>query len=154
MRTVRDRVRHALSFEIIGLVLVTVLGAWAFGLPGHHIGVVAFVGATIATVWNYVYNVAFDRAMLRTRKTVRKTPALRVLHAILFELGLLIALIPVIALYLGLSLVEALVMDAALAAFYVVYAFVFNWAYDLVFPIPRAEPVRRVPAGGAALREA
>ena len=149
MRTVRDRVRHALSFEIIGLILVTALGTWIFGLDSQHMGVVAFAGATIATFWNYIYNVAFDRAMLRYRGVVQKTPALRVLHAILFELGLLIALIPFIALYLGLSLIDALIMDAAMAGFYVVYAFAFNWAYDLIFPLPKLKPVR---AGGAYLQ--
>jgi len=27
-------------------------------------------------------------------------------------------------------------MDIFLMAFYIVYGFVFNWIYDLVFPIP------------------
>jgi uncharacterized membrane protein len=27
-------------------------------------------------------------------------------------------------------------MDLAVAGFYVVYAFVYNWAYDIVFPVP------------------
>ena len=35
-----------------------------------------------------------------------------------------------------ISLLQALVMDMALAAFYMAYAFVFNWAYDRVFPLP------------------
>jgi uncharacterized membrane protein len=28
------------------------------------------------------------------------------------------------------------VMDISFALFYVVYAFVFNWSYDRVFPLP------------------
>ncbi len=27
-------------------------------------------------------------------------------------------------------------MDIAMATFYLIYAFVFNWVYDQVFPIP------------------
>ena len=27
-------------------------------------------------------------------------------------------------------------MDVAFALFYLIYAFIFNWIYDLVFPIP------------------
>jgi uncharacterized membrane protein len=27
-------------------------------------------------------------------------------------------------------------MDVSFALFYVVYAFVFNWAYDRIFPLP------------------
>ena len=49
MRTVRDRIRHAISFEIIGLILVVPLGALAFGMPMHDIGLVSLVSATIAT---------------------------------------------------------------------------------------------------------
>jgi uncharacterized membrane protein len=58
-----------------------------------------------------------------------------VLHAVLFEGGLLLLLVPFIAWYLQFSLRDALVMDLTLAAFYLVYAFAFNWAYDAVFPL-------------------
>jgi uncharacterized membrane protein len=136
MRTTPDRIRHAVSFEIIGLILVTPLGAVLFGKPLHDIGVVAIVGATLATLWNYVYNLAFDHAMLRITGAVRKSVKVRVLHAVLFEAGLLAALLPFIAWYLGISLREAFLMDVSFALFYLVYAFVFNWLYDVVFPIP------------------
>jgi len=136
MRTTPDRIRHALSFEIIGLLIVTPLGAWAFATPMHEIGVVAVVSATIATGWNYVFNLIFDHAMLRVRGDVRKTPAIRVLHALSFEAGLLLVLLPFIAWYLGVTLVQAFLMDVTFAAFYLVYAFAFNWLYDLVFPVP------------------
>ena len=136
MRTTPDRIRHAVSFEIIGLILVTPLGAVLFGEPLHDIGVVAIVGATLATLWNYVYNLAFDHAMLRITGAVHKSVKVRVLHAVLFEAGLLAALLPFIAWYLGISLREAFLMDVSFALFYLVYAFVFNWLYDVVFPIP------------------
>lgn len=137
MRTTGDRIRHAISFEIIGLLLVTPLGAMGFGIPAGDIGVVAIVSATIATLWNYIYNIIFDRAMKRWRGTVHKTVAIRVLHAVLFEAGLLLATLPFIALYLGIGLWRAFLMDLAFVAFYLIYAFVFNWVYDRAFPLPR-----------------
>lgn len=136
MRTLRDRIRHALSFEIIGLILVVPLGALIFHMPLEAIGVVGIVSATIATSWNYVYNLIFDHIMQRSRGTTLKTTPIRVAHAVLFELGLLLALMPFIAWYLEISILHALVMDVSFALFYVVYAFVFNWAYDAVFPLP------------------
>lgn len=136
MRTARDRIRHAISFEIIGLALVTPLGAWVFGMPMHEIGVIGIVGATIATLWNYIYNLGFDRIMQRLRGSTRKTGPIRLLHAILFETGLLIVLLPPIAWYLGISLWQAFLMDVSFALFYMGYAFVFNWAYDRLFPLP------------------
>lgn len=148
MRTTADRIRHAVSFEIVGLALVTPLGAWAFHAPINEIGVVALVGATLATVWNYVFNLAFDHALLRSRGHVGKTLWLRLVHAGLFELGLLVLLMPFIAWYLGVSLIQALLMDVSFAGFYVVYAFVFNWAYDLVFPVPSGRAARAGEASG------
>ncbi len=144
MRNVKDRIRHAISFEIIGLALVTPLGAWAFDTPIGDIGVVAIVGATIATVWNYLYNLAFDHALLRLTGRVRKSLLQRIAHALLFEIGLLLVLLPFIAWYLGISVTEAFLMDVSFAVFYLVYAFVFNLAYDHVFPIPadRLIPVK------------
>lgn len=141
MRTTSDRIRHAISFEVIGLILITPLGALAFDKPIEAIGVVAFVSATIATGWNYLYNLIFDHALLRLRGTVLKTVPIRVVHAILFEAGLLLALLPFISWYLGVSLLEAFLMDVSFAVFYLVYAFVFNWAYDVIFPIPDGDKV-------------
>ncbi|MDP2779458.1 PACE efflux transporter [Devosia sp.] len=140
MRTARDRIRHTVLFEIFGLLLVTPLGALAFAMPLQDIGVIGVGGATLAMLWNYIYNYGFDRLMQRWRGTTLKTLPLRVLHAILFELGLLLALLPLIAWYLGITLWQALVMDIAFALFYMVYAFVFNLAYDRVYPIPAPNP--------------
>jgi len=136
MRTTRDRIRHSILFELLGLALITPLGAVAFDMPMHDIGVVGIGSATLAMVWNYIYNYGFDHVMLRLRGTSAKTLPIRIIHAILFELGLLIALMPLIALYLGISLVQALIMDMAFALFYMVYAFGFNLTYDRVFPAP------------------
>ena len=142
MRTTSDRIRHALSFEIIGLLLVTPLGALAFSKPLEAIGIISIVSATAATGWNYLYNLGFDHAMQRLTGGVAKSVAVRVVHAVLFELGLLLLLLPFIAWYLGVGLVEAFVMDLSFALFYMAYAFVFNWAYDRIFPIPEPQASR------------
>ena len=136
MRSTRDRIRHAISFELIALLIVTPAGALLFGKPISDIGVIAVGGATIATGWNYLYNLGFDHLMRRLTGSTQKSTAIRVGHAILFELGLLVALLPFVAWYLQISLWDALIMDVAFALFYVVYAFVFNWGYDRVFPLP------------------
>lgn len=136
MRSPLDRLRHALSFEIIGLALLAPLGAFLFGVPIKDMGVVALVGASLATGWNYLYNWGFDHALQRLTGTTLKTLRLRLMHAVLFEAGLLAALLPFIAWYLQMGLWAAFVMDLGFAGFYLVYAFVFNWAYDRLFPLP------------------
>lgn len=144
MRNTSDRIRHSVSFELIALFIVTPLGAWFFGMPVGEIGVVAIVSASIATGWNYLYNLFFDLGMLKYRASVRKTPSIRVVHALLFEASLLVLLLPFIAWYLDIGLVQAFWMDVSFAAFYLVYTFFFNWAYDIIFPIPDTiEPARQ-----------
>ncbi|MHA7968161.1 PACE efflux transporter [Rhizobium terricola] len=136
MRKTGDRIRHAISFEVIALGLVTPLGAWVYDLPFTDIGVVSVGSATIAMLWNYIYNIGFDHAMQRLVGTTAKTVPIRVAHAVLFEGGLLFVLAPFIAWYLQVGLWHAVVMDVSFSLFYLVYAFVFNWSYDRVFPIP------------------
>jgi len=139
MRNTADRIRHAISFEVIGIILATPLAAFAFHLPGGDSAVIVVASATVAMAWNYVFNLGFDHAMVRLRGGTEKTTPIRVLHALLFELGLLTLMLPAIAWYLQISIWEALIMDIALAAFYMVYAFVFNWGYDRVFPLAEWE---------------
>ncbi|ASM74497.1 MULTISPECIES: PACE efflux transporter [Roseobacteraceae] len=135
MRSPLDRLRHAISFEIIALLAVVPLGAFAFHMPMHDIGVVGVVSATLATLWNIVYNYIFDVVLERTTGTTEKTFPQRVLHAVIFEVGLLFVLMPFIAWYLGVSLWQAFLMDVSFALFYMVYALGFNWAYDKLFPL-------------------
>ncbi|HWV20285.1 MAG TPA: PACE efflux transporter [Devosia sp.] len=136
MRTTADRIRHAVSFEVIGIIIATPLAAFAFHLPGGDSAVIVVASATVAMLWNYVYNLGFDHAMQRLTGGTAKTTRIRVAHAVLFELGLLMIMLPLVAWYLQISIWQALIMDIALALFYMGYAFVFNWAYDRVFPLP------------------
>ncbi len=135
MRTFRERVVHALLFEAVALAIFIPGSALVFNQPMQHMGVIGVVSATIATLWNFVFNLGFDRAMLRLRGSIQKTLAIRVAHTFLFEAGLVVMLIPMIAWYLGIGLWEALLMDVAIVIFYLVYGFLFNIAYDRVFPV-------------------
>ena len=55
MRTTFDRIRHAIGFEIIGLILmVGILSQFGFELG--HVGIMGIFFSIVATVWNYLYN--------------------------------------------------------------------------------------------------
>jgi uncharacterized membrane protein len=135
MRTFRDRVRHALLFEAVALAIFIPGSAVLFNQPLDHMGVIGVASATLATLWNFIFNVGFDRAMLRLRGSIEKSMADRVVHTLLFEAGLVVMLIPLIAWYLGIGLWAALLMDIAIVTFYLIYGFLFNMAYDRIFPI-------------------
>ncbi|QBE65862.1 PACE efflux transporter [Pseudoduganella lutea] len=135
MRTFGDRVRHALLFEAVALAIFIPGSAAVFDKPVESMGVIGVASATIATLWNFIFNMGFDRSLRALRGTVHKTMAIRVVHTLLFEAGLVIMLIPMIAWYLGIGIWAALVMDLAIVIFYLVYGFLFNLAYDRIFPI-------------------
>lgn len=135
MRTHRDRIRHAVGFEIIALILSIPIMSFFFSFDIKDIGVIAIVGSIMATIWNYGFNIVFDKGMVRFKRSTFKTPAIRVLHILLFESGLLMLYLPMVAWYLGISIWQAFIMDASLVGFYLFYNLSYNWAYDKIFPI-------------------
>ena len=97
MRSIKDRIRQAVSFELIGILIVTPIFAWAFDHPMGDMGILVVLGATAATAWNYLFNLGFDHLLNWRRGDVRKTLPLRVVHAVLFEATLLVLLLPLFA---------------------------------------------------------
>ena len=95
----------------------------------------AVVSSVIAVLWNLGFNVVFEA--WEARQTVRgRSVRRRIVHALGFEGGLAAILVPVFAWWLGVGLWEALLFDAALLVFFLVYTFVFNWGFDRVFGLP------------------
>ena len=137
MRNRNDRLRHAIGFELIGLLIAAPLASWATGIHLNHMGPLAIFFSLLATGWNYVYNLGVDKLLLKYQGHTYKSMWQRVIHTLGFEGGLLLVAMPVMSLWLGISLLEAFVLDLGFVAFYLVYAFVYNLSYDKVFPIPR-----------------
>lgn len=138
MRTGPDRLRHAICFELIGVVITSVGASWIMGMEVIQMGAMAIMLATLATAWNYVYNLLVDKLMLRYLGRLEKSWGERVWHAIGFEGGLLLVALPLVAWWLSVSLWEALLLDLGFVLFFLVYAFVYNLAYDKIFPIPQS----------------
>ena len=127
----------AILFASIGLAALSGAGA-------GKSTVLAVVSSVIAVLWNLAFNTLFEaweaRQVVRGRSVKR-----RIAHAIGFEGGLAAILVPVFAWWLGIGLWEALLFDAALLLFFLVYTFVFNWCFDRVFGLP-ASATGPVPA--------
>ena len=136
MRTGADRLRHTLGFEGLGLMISIPLFSLLTGQPVDHLGPLAIGLSLLATGWNYLYNLLVDHWMLRRLGRLEKRLIERVLHALIFELGLLLVVLPLTALWLGISLWQALWLDIGFSLFFVLYAFGYNLAYDRLFPLP------------------
>lgn len=96
---------------------------------------VAVGSSVIAILWNLVFNMLFER-WEAGRETRGRSVGRRVAHALGFEGGLALMLIPLVAWGLGVTLAEAFWLDLGLLSFFLVYTFVFNWAFDKVFGLP------------------
>lgn len=129
------RVLYVALYELIAIGVVTL----ALGLLTEHgwgsSGGLAVGSSLIAVLWNLVFNHFFER-WERRQPTRGRSPARRVAHAIGFEGGLLLFLVPFFAWWLGVSLWQALVLDIGFLLFFLVYNFVFAWAFDRLFGLP------------------
>ena len=140
LRSPLDRARQVILFEIGGLLLITPPFAWASGVPASEsIGLLAVI-ALVAALWNAVYNTSFDWVEGRlTGRTADLRPYLwRALHAVGFEGGLILMSLPIVMAWTAMDWRAALVADVGLALTYAAYAYLFNLAYDRLFPIGQA----------------
>ncbi|MEG1117862.1 MAG: PACE efflux transporter [Janthinobacterium sp.] len=135
MQGIKRKIVYVTAFEIIGMAIST---AWLTLLSGESptsTGPLAIMITTIAVIWNLLYNTAFEyweiRQVSRTRTVWR-----RILHAIGFQITLVIYLIPLIAWWLDISLWQAFVLDFALMLIIPCYSFIFNYFFDGLFGVP------------------
>jgi len=126
----KRRIIHALSYEIILLVIIAVALSFIFEMPMEVTGILGVVMALTSVIWNMVFNHFFEK--FEARKKLKRTVGVRVLHAIGFEGGLMLATIPMIAYALEMGLWQAIVLDFSLTLCILVYTFVFQWVYDWI----------------------
>ena len=141
MKPTRRRVLQAVLYETFAIAFVGPALSVVFKEPAASTLGLAFVLSTIALAWNYVFNAIFER--WESRQTVRgRSFARRVVHGLGFEGGLVVILVPVMALWLNTSALNAFLANLGLLVFFFVYAIVFTWAFDRVFGLPESATKR------------
>jgi len=128
VRTTTERVLHAVIFEVVANVLVFfILIVFASAAPSKS-ALLTVVSSMLAMGWNYLFNLIFDSVQLRVG--FKKDWRVRCLHAVLFEAGLLLALLPFAAWWLDITLLAALKLECGLVIFFLGYAYLFNLLWD------------------------
>lgn len=129
------RVIYATSFEAGGVLLSTaVLLAMAETTAGSSL-VFSILASTVAMLWNLAFNAGFEA--WESRQTVKgRSLARRTTHAILFEAGLVLFLLPLTMWWFSVTLLQALAYEAALIIAFLIYTWVFTWAFDRLFGLP------------------
>ncbi|MGQ3672433.1 PACE efflux transporter [Xanthobacter sp. TB0136] len=135
MSPVTRRVVYLVIYEALAIAVVTLGLSFASGQTAEHTSFAAIGSSVIAVVWNFTFNTAFEawesRQVVRGRSFRR-----RAAHALLFEAGLVIMLVPLFAWWLDMSLLDAFILDIGLTLFFLVYTFVYNLGFDTVFGLP------------------
>ena len=135
MRPTPRKIICAVSFEAGGILL----GGAALTLMSDagapkSLTLSAF-GTGIAMVWSLAFNTMFEAWETR-QPTKGRSASRRIAHAVLFEGGLVILLLPATAWWLDTTLWNALTYEAILIAIFLIYAWTFTLAFDTIFGLP------------------
>lgn len=129
-KSITERIFQAIGFELLAILICTPLLAWVMDKPMLEMGAVTMVIAALALAWNVVFNGLFDR--LLKRFAIVRNAWVRVVHALLFEGGLVAFGVPLIAWWLKVSLWQAFLLDIGVLLFFLPYTYVYHWGYDVV----------------------
>lgn len=130
INTLLRRVTHAILFEVCALIILVPLMSYGFGMDMLHFGALAVALAFCAMACNMIYNHGYEA--VERRFGWRRSIAMRVLHAAGFEAFFMAIALPLTAWWLDMTIVDAFMLDLLFSVFYLVYAFCFNWVYDIV----------------------
>ncbi|MYM24101.1 PACE efflux transporter [Duganella sp. FT135W] len=134
MQGLKRKVVYVSLFELIAIGLTSSILIFS-GQDAGHAGAAAVASSGLAIIWNFIFNSLFEtweaRQVTRGRSWKR-----RAVHAIGFEGGLVLVLVPLFAWWLNITLWEALVLDIGLLLFFMVYTYIFSLAFDRVFGLP------------------
>ena len=128
------RISYAIIFEIFAVIFTAII----FALLGNSAGdsvLASVASSTAALAWNLVFNWLFEAFERRIGITDRPW-YMRVAHALTFEAGIIVLLVPLISLILGIGLVQAFFTQFGLMIFFLIYTAIFAWVFDRVFGLP------------------
>lgn len=131
---------HSLLFELVLLVICVPVMALVFKKSFGHTGVMSVGISLAAMICNGLYNYSFDRALVFLKRPLYpRSFCLRCFHSVLFEICLMTVTLPMLMCWMDITFFQAFITDLSFAVFVPVYALLFNWGYDLLFPVPQLE---------------
>lgn len=129
------KILYAVSFESLG-VAVASGGLLVMSEASAYQSIsLSILAASLALAWSFVFNSLFERWEARQMRRGRSLGR-RSAHAILFEGGLVVILVPVTAWWLKVGLWQAMAYEAGLIGLFILYTYLFTWAFDNLFGLP------------------
>ena len=131
----RRRVVFVVSFELMAISCTS----WGLSFMSTqsvtHASVMGVACSAIAVLWNWLFNVLFEKWESQQHSTQR-TFLRRAAHALGFEVPMLVGFVLLFAWWFEITYQQALLMDLALFAFFLVFTFLYTWGFDLLFGQP------------------
>ena len=135
VRPTLRRLIYATSFEAGGIALSTLLLLLMSDTGAGGSFVFSVLASTVAMLWNLAFNALFEA--WEARQTTRgRSLARRAAHALLFEGGLVLMLLPLTASWFAVDLLTALAYESVLIVAFLLYTWAFTWAFDRLFGLP------------------
>ena len=137
LQGVKRKIIQAISFEVLAVIMVSPFVAMLFGKSLSNAAGLSILLSFLALFWNFAFNTMFEAWEIRQvnrKRTIKR----RIIHAVGFEAGFAILVVPVVAYWLNITWQAALVTDLGLMLFFMFYQFGFQWAFDKIFGVPRS----------------
>ncbi len=129
------KILYAVSFESLG-VAVASGGLLVMSEASAYQSIsLSILAASVALAWSFAFNSLFERweaRQMRRGRSLRRRSA----HASLFEGGLVVILVPVTAWWLKVGLWQAMAYETGLIGLFILYTYLFTWAFDSLFGLP------------------
>lgn len=135
MQGTKRRVTYVFFYEVFSFFICAMVLAVLSDTSISHTGPLSILIAVIAVTINYFYNHVFEmweKKQISKKRTVMR----RVVHAIGFQIVLVMILIPLIAWWMQISLIKAFLLDFSLMVLIPCYTFVYNYLFDYIFGLP------------------
>ena len=131
------KIIYAVSFETLGILLASGLLLLLADASADQTLLLSVINATVALIWNFTFNAVFEN--WESRQPVKGRPLrIRALHAILFEGGLTMTMVPFMAWWLDVTFWQALQYEFAIILMFLIYTYAFTFAFDRLFGLPRS----------------
>lgn len=112
----KERIFHALLFEVIALILLTLIAVVITDNNAAKMSGLAIMLSLIAMLWNFIFNILFDKVYGEDRNSRKLW--LRIQHGFWFELGMLVFSFPVMMWVLQLDFVTVFLLDIGAMVFF------------------------------------
>lgn len=133
---VKRRLLYTLGFELIS-VAGTMVFFIILGYDVFHVAWFSILISLIAVTWNFIWNTIFE-AIEKKANWKGRSVGNRIVHALGFEGGLLVIIVPLMAWWLDITFPEAFLMELGLLTFFLLFTYVYNYAFDRVFGFPES----------------